>query len=255
PPSLQAAVHDHASAPVSEGESGAIVHQLTAPGRPVLYLKHGAEQIARDIVSEFARLDWLADRLPVARVRHFVHTTQAAWLLTDAVAGQSAYSCLVEQPERGADIVEELVRFMRMIHGLPITDCPFHAGHRLRMADAWRNVTAGRVDTDDFDEARRGWTAEQVRDRLEAQLPPSFAQVVTHGDFTLDNVMMLDGRVTGCLDVGRVGVADPYQDLALLWNSLAEFGDGLQTAMFRAYGIDEHDERKLQFHLCLDELF
>ncbi|HYW32776.1 MAG TPA: hypothetical protein VE869_14855, partial [Gemmatimonas sp.] len=73
PPSLQAAVHDHAFAPVSEGESGAAVHRLTAPGRPVLYLKHGAGEIARDIVLEFARLHWLADRLPVARVRHFVY--------------------------------------------------------------------------------------------------------------------------------------------------------------------------------------
>ena len=97
--------------------------------------------------------------------------------------------------------------------------------------------------------------AEQVLVALEAHLPLAFERVVTHGDFTLDNTLMLDGRVTGCIDVGRVGTADPWQDLALLWNTLAEFVCPLQQVVLRAYGIAEPDERQLGFHLCRDESF
>jgi aminoglycoside 3'-phosphotransferase-1 len=124
------------------------------------------------------------------------------------------------------------------------------------MAVARRNIASRRVVTEDFDAARAGWTAEQVWAALEGLLPLPFERVVTHGDCSLDNVLLDDaGRVSGCIDVGRAGAADPYQDLAILWNTLEEFGADAQRALWEAYGIAEPDEARLQFHLCLDELF
>lgn len=254
PDPIRSAIAGYAWTRATDGESGAAVFRLEATGRRTLYLKHGASRVADDVTAELARLEWLTGRLPVPRVRHFVRAAGQAWLVTEAVPGRNAYACLVERPERGAEIVAELARFLRGVHALPLADCPFHAGHALRMAEARRNVAAGRVDEDDFDEERRGWTAEQVWHDLVAQLPLAFDRVVTHGDFTLDNVLLADGRVTGCIDVGRAGAADPYQDLAALWNNLEEFGGDLQRAFFRAYGIAEPDARKLRFHLCLGEL-
>jgi len=90
---------------------------------------------------------------------------------------------------------------------------------------------------------------------MHALLPMSFDRVVTHGDFSLGNVFLESGRVTGCIDVGRVGAAAPYQDLAILWNNLAEFGNDLQDELFEAYGISNPDKRKIQFHFCMDEFF
>lgn len=55
------------------------------------------------------------------------------------------------------------------------------------------------------------------------------------------------------IDVGRLGVADRYQDLAILWNNLEEYGLGAE--LLRAYGEAEPDETRLRFHLMLDELF
>jgi aminoglycoside 3'-phosphotransferase-1 len=151
--------------------------------------------------------------------------------------------------------VAALARFLRDVHALPLADCPFHAGHVLRLAEARRNVEAGRVATDDFDEERAGWTADAVLTEARALVPPAVERVVTHGDFSLDNVLVADGRVTGCIDVGRLGAADPYQDVAILWHNLAEFGPELQAHWLRSYGIAAPDARKLRFHLCLDELF
>jgi len=50
-------------------------------------------------------------------------------------------------------------------------------------------------------------------------------------------------------------VADPYQDLAILWRDLGEFGGDVQHAMWQAYGIAAPNERTLGFHLCMDEFF
>lgn len=86
-------------------------------------------------------------------------------------------------------------------------------------------------------------------------LPFSPDSVVTHGDFSLDNLIFDEGKLIGCIDVGRVGIADRYQDLAILWNCLGEFSPSLQKRLFQKYGIDNPDMNKLQFHLMLDEFF
>ena len=66
---------------------------------------------------------------------------------------------------------------------------------------------------------------------------------------------MVDGKIVGCIDVGRVGIADRYQDLAILWNCLGEFGGDLQGRFLARYGVPSPDQGKLQVHLMLDELF
>lgn len=254
PEAVRAATAGYVPTPATDGEGGGAVFRLEAPGRPALYLKCGAGRVADDIMAEMVRLEWLAGRLPVPEVRHFVRSPGEAYLLTTAAPGRSAYYCLVEQPDQQAETVAALARFLRTVHALPLADCPFHAGHELAMAQARRNIDAGRVDAEDFDEERQGWTPEQVWADLVGLLPLRFDRVVTHGDYSLDNVLLEDGRVTGCIDVGRAGAADPYQDLAAVWNNLAEFGGDLQREMLRAYGIAEPDARKLRFHLCLGEL-
>jgi aminoglycoside 3'-phosphotransferase-1 len=59
----------------------------------------------------------------------------------------------------------------------------------------------------------------------------------------------------GFVDVGRAGVADRYQDLAILWSGLGEFEETLQQRLLTSYGIGVLDEHKLRFHLALDEFF
>jgi aminoglycoside 3'-phosphotransferase I len=101
----------------------------------------------------------------------------------------------------------------------------------------------------------RGWSAEQVWNALAAMLPIAADRVVTHGDFSMGNLLFAEGRITGCIDVGRAGVADRYQDLAIFWQNLAEHGPGFQEQFLRAYGVDAVDPDRLRFHRCLDELF
>src|SRR5690606_732803 len=51
-------------------------------------------------------------------------------------------------------------------------------------------------------------------------LPRTAPDVMTHGDLTPGNVLVADGRLTGVLDVGDLGPADPALDLIAGWNLL-----------------------------------
>lgn len=255
PSILRETLAGYTPAKVDTGESGAKVYRFTRKGRRAVYLKSGSGRIARQILEEVVRLRWLNDHLPSPRVLRFGGDGRRAWMLTEALPGRPAYDCLAADAGKRMETVRAIAEFLRRLHGLPVESCPFLADHRIRMSQALRNVEAGVVDTSDFDEERRGWTADRVWRELSAIVPARFDRVVTHGDFSLDNIFLDRGRVTGMIDAGRLGIADRYQDLAILWNNLAEFGGGLQQTLLKEYGVPRLERRKLEFHLCLDELF
>jgi aminoglycoside 3'-phosphotransferase I len=235
------------------GESGAAVYRVEAEGR-AFFLKHGTGPHADDVADEGARLRWLQGRMPVPVTRWFAAAGEEAWLLTDAVPGRTAYELLAGDAEP-EPIVDALADLLLRLHALPAERCPFNAAHPLRLAHARERMEAGEVNEDDFGDAHDGWTAHAVWDEMMTLLPEPAAPVVTHGDFSLDNILLADGKVTGLIDLGRVGLADRYQDLAILWDSLGEFGADVQARMWRRYGIAAPDGRRMQFHLCLDEFF
>lgn len=256
PASLSACLARYEWARDKVGQSGGAVYRLHGKlGFPDLFLKHGVNCFAADLTDEMVRLDWLSRHVPVPAVEHFVAIPGEAWLLMNAMPGRTAYQTFLESPDDNGAIVDALARFLQRFHAIPPEDCPFNSDHRHRLARARERIDAELVDEADFDEEREGWNAERVWDAAQELLPLESDRVVTHGDFSLDNIMILDGEVVGCIDVGRVGLADRYQDLAILWNSLGEFEPGLQDRLLARYGIGEPNERKLLFHLLLDELF
>lgn len=255
PAGLAEAVRGYEWARDTVGESGGAVYRLHAPGRETLYLKHGRGEVAGDVIDETARLRWLEGRSSAPLVRGFAPSLEEAWLLMTAVPGRTAYQWLEAEPDRRGEIVTAIAEHLRAFHSLPVDECPFDSGHRLRLAHARRMMEAGLVDASDFGEEHTGWTPRRVWDEMLGLLPIETDPVVTHGDYSLDNILLEDGRVAGCVDMGRLGVADRYQDLAILRDCLGEFDAGLQARLFDAYGIAEPDPRKLRFHLALDEFF
>lgn len=238
------------------GKEGSAVYRLHGkPDAPDIYLKHGEGSVADSIYDEHERLKWLTGRISVPTILQFCRKCDEAWLLVTARPGKSALQALQEDVESRPEIVDALAGFLRELHGLPARDCPFDGNHNLRLVEARKHIDAGMVDIDDFDAERIGWTAEQVWSAIQERLPITPQSVVTHGDFSLDNVFLDNGKVTGCIDLGRMGVADLYQDLAILWNALGEVELQLRHRLIRAYGLSHVDEQKLRFHIMLDELF
>lgn len=220
-------------------------YRLTAPGRPTRYLK-----IAHELEHEHARLQWAAGRLPSPRVRAFVHDAGRAYLLLDELPGTPVELATEHAVE---DRVAHLARTLRALHATPIADCPFDMGIAQRLRDAEANVRAGEVDEADFDGHRAGRSAASILDELRAW--PAFPQdlVVTHGDFTPANIFI---EPTGMLDLGRLGIADRHQDLALALRHIeGDFGPAWRAPFARSYGLADLDESKLAFFRLLDELF
>lgn len=256
PATLAADVAGYQWARDAVGQSGGVVYRLHGkPGAPDLFLKHGDGAVADDIADEMARLRWLARYVPVPAMVQFVRTPDQSWLLMTAMQGQTAYQALASSPDSRFAVVDALAAFLRRFHAIPVGECPFNSDHALRLYRAEMRIDAGLVEVDEFDEERQGWTAEQVWSAMQELLPLMPDPVVTHGDFSLDNLLIHENEVVGCIDTGRVGIADRYQDLAIAWNSLGEFGPSLQARFLEQYGIADPDRRKLQFHLMLDELF
>ena len=237
------------------GEAGAVVHRLVAPGEPDLFLKVGRGEVADQVADEWARLRWLGRHMRAPRPLAFLAEDEGAWLLTTAAPGRTAWQVLDAEPARRGAVVRELAAGLRRLHAIRTDLCPFDSRAPVRLAAARARLEAGKVDTDDFGAEHAGWTAEAVWEEMLDLKPLAFHEVVTHGDFSLDNLLLDEaGRLTGLIDLGLVGVADPWQDLAILWCCLGEFEPALQAELLTAYGV-ACDERKLRFHLCLDEFF
>ncbi|WP_328403687.1 phosphotransferase [Nocardia sp. NBC_00403] len=141
---------------------------------------------------------------------------------------------------------------LRSLHTIPIAGCPFDGRLDSMLTRAARRVLEGLIDPEDFDEDHEHLVPEQILDRLHAQRPDEQDLVVAHGDFTPSNV--LEGGIL--IDVGGLGVADRYRDLALAERDLREdFGADEVRAFFTAYGLAEPDRRRLGYYRLLDELF
>lgn len=225
------------------------------PDGATLYVKAGVDAVAPGIAAEIERLQWLDGRLPTPVVDAFVGDAQA-WLVTEAVPGVVAGALLAADRRRTAAVVAGLADVMQRLHALPAEACPFDSSVAAWLPEARVRVAAGLVAVDAFDDDHRGRDAADVLAEVERLAGHASGRVVAHGDFTLGNIVMDDdGRVTGCLDVGRLGVADPYQDIAIACRDLGGFGPEAVTLFLAAMGVVAPDARRMLLHRALDELF
>lgn len=240
----------YAAAPQTIGMSGAGVYRLTAPGREPLFVKTEADVPLAELPGEAARLRWLDEQgLPCPTVLDAATHGGRHWLLTTALPGRD----LASSPELPPTTIirisaEALVR----LHQLDWRNCPFDHRATRRVAEAQARLAADLVDADDLDEPG---DLDELFARLAATVPISEDLVVAHGDACFPNFMAEDGRFTGFIDCGRLGVADRWQDLALVTRSLDfNFGAGHAGAFLDAYGA-RLDPAKQSWYRLLDEFF
>lgn len=84
--------------------------------------------------------------------------------------------------------------------------------------------------------------------------PPVDELVVCHGDACAPNTLLDQyGRCTGHVDLGSLGIADRWADLAVAtWSTTWNYGEGWQTPLLDAYGIGVDVERTRYYRLLWD---
>ncbi|MEU6238273.1 phosphotransferase, partial [Kitasatospora sp. NPDC047058] len=90
---------------------------------------------------------------------------------------------------------------------------------------------------------------------LLADVPPVDVPVVCHGDACAPNTLVGDdGRYSGHVDLGALGVADRWADLAIAtWSTQWNYGPGWERPLLDAYGV-ARDEERIAYYRLLWEL-
>lgn len=207
-----------------------------------------------DLSAEMARLRWAVRFTAVPRVLDAGSDESGSWLLTAGLPGRSAVDDHWKRDP--ATAVRAIGAGLRALHdALPVATCPFawSAGQRLENVRA--RATAGLIDPHKWHpDIRYIGTVRRALDTL-ADTPPADKIVVCHGDACAPNTLVgEDGTCTGHVDLGALGVADRWADLAIAtWSTQWNYGPGWEQPLLDAYGI-EPDPRRITYYRLLWEL-
>lgn len=205
-----------------------------------------------DLGREVARLAWAAPYTPVPVVLDQGSDADSSWIVSGAMAGANAIA--PRWKARPATAVAAIGEGLRAMHdGLPVARCPFSWSAEHRLADTKRLLGAGRLDATNWYSRHRHLGIDEAVELL-ADPPPVDRLVVCHGDSCPPNTLLADdGQWSAHVDLGDLGVADRWADLAVAtmavgWN----YGPEWEAALLAAYGVGPDPERTSYYRLLWD---
>lgn len=256
PPGIRRSLAGWEAVPDTVGRSRAAVCRYTRGGE-TLFLK--AETASAQSRTERDMLLWLSGKVPVPRILAAEEAAGVQYLLLSALPGYMA--CAPEALRDPVGTARALAEGLRMLWAVPIRDCPSDQRLPKKLAAGRARARRGVVDMDDLDpDHRRFASAAAIVAELAARQPAEEEAVLSHGDYCLPNVFLAGGQVAGFLDLGRAGVASPWQDISLCVRSLRYNFETLRgesapiDAFFCALGREPDGER-IEYYRLLDELF
>jgi aminoglycoside phosphotransferase len=205
-----------------------------------------------DLREEAARLSWAVSFTPVPRLLGQGAGDGGSWIVTAALPGQFAVADRwIAEP---ATAVTAIGAGLRAMHdALPVAACPFSWMAAGRLADIRQRVAQGRIDPARWDSVHQSLGIGRALDLL-ADIPPVDRLVVCHGDSCAPNTLLTDdGRWSGHVDLGDLGVADRWADLAIAtWSTEWNYGPGWDTLLLQAYGAPPDADRTRYYRLLWD---
>jgi kanamycin kinase len=187
------------------------------------YVKWAPDHPEVDLELEALKLAWAGRYIRVPEVlSHGRDSESSGWLHSVGIPGVSAIAPQWKaEPRRAARAIGA---GLRILHDqLPVSECPW----------SWRIIDRSALITNGDDNV------------LVDVAPPEDDLVVCHGDACSPNTLIApDGRCAGHVDLGSLGVADRWADLAIATYSLTwNYSPAYEDELLAAYGIDRDDDR------------
>jgi kanamycin kinase len=251
PPLLQRLAPEWAASLAYQGAPTLTTWRLAHPDGRVRFAKIDTEPRFPTLAAEAERMVWAIAYLPVPTVVTIEEVGDAAVLITERLAGHDA-----TDPRWGDDVPalvrifgEGLAAFHRAVGD---EWCPFRFDVPVALDHVRRRVAAGLLNpAQDCNADYKHLTAESALALLEESAPDDEDLVVCHGDYCPPNVLLEDGRATGYVDLGELGVADRWRDIAIgAWSTSWNFGPEYEPLFYESYGI-EPDPGRIAFYRLL----
>jgi aminoglycoside phosphotransferase len=251
PAPVQAVAAGRPTCAVWENELGGLTFEVGA-GADRCFVKWSPAASGIDLAAEAARLPWAVSFTPVPRLLGQGADGGGSWIVTAAVPG--LFAVADRWKAEPATAVTAIGAGLRAMHeALPVAACPFSWMAAGRLADARRRAGQGLIDPAGWHEDHQPLGIGRALELL-ADIPPVDRLVVCHGDSCAPNTLLTDdGRWSGHVDLGELGVADRWADLAIAtWSTGWNYGPGWERLLLDAYGIAPDPDRTRYYRLLWD---
>lgn len=223
------------------------------------------EDIGEESENEARMMLWLEDRLPVPSLIHLEHHEEKSYLLMTKVEGEML--CSDEFLFAPSKLIRHLADGLEMLWRIDTEECPLINDLDSKLRQAEERVNQGLCSFEDAEFSTFGVHGFKSPEALLSWLymnRPEEELIFSHGDYCLPNIFIKEGEIAGFIDLGRSGIADKYQDIALCIRSLVRnyVGEYSQPGLPK-YDLLQlfvrlkiaPDWEKIRYYSLLDELF
>lgn len=232
---------------------------------PEYVLKIQKQSIETDNEKDIA--EWLNPRIPVPKMLEYYIEEGNAYTLMTKINGTML--CDEEYLNNSTLLVKLVAKALKLLWSIDVSSCPFKVS-RLedRLIEAKRNIENGFVNMDNVEPEtfeKGGFTGpKELLEWLENNKPKEDT-VLSHGDLCLPNIFGKGNEIIGFIDIGKMGPADRWQDIAIAIRSLKHNFEGKYNQGKKYFDFEPEmllnelgiklDKEKYRYYLLLDELF
>lgn len=247
--------------PFTEDDIGMSGNQVLIFEDMVLKIEDSSSSVAGQV----QMMQWLDGKLSVPKILAYEVENGKSYLLMSKIGGKM--SCDTYYLEHPHILLEALACGLKMLWEVDVRECPCIRDLDVVLKEASMRVENDFVDLDNVEPTTFGEggfeNPKHLLDWLESNRP-TFEPVLSHGDYCLPNIFLENGQIKGFIDLGKTGIGDKWQDIALCYRSLKHNFDGTYGGkvyedfnpdmLFEKLGV-EPDWDKLNYYILLDELF
>ena len=223
------------------------------------------QDTSQELEKEYQFMKWLEPSDLVPKPLCYEEKDGRYYLLMSRMPGKmSCDESYMLQPEV---LIQALADGLKALWQTDTADCPVENRLADQLEWAAENIRDGLVDVEEAEPDTFGENGfrdpEELLEWLKTHQPEE-ELALTHGDYCLPNVFVENGRFRGLIDLGRMGVADRWRDIALCYRSLCHNSDGSYGGpvygevqpekLFEILGL-KPDWERIRYYILLDELF